>query len=242
MCNTKEVVVEFTCIPSKAPCYHRLSFICPKLLNWTVLSCTLKYFTHISFTYPSLICPLRKTTWNRIPQFLFDMQFHLSHFVTIAVPSPFFIPIQRNAHGTAKNERERADVLQQAAVSALPSDCAPTLVPALSTLPCHCFEYDQWFLFSSVSFVRRTSSRSVGCFAFSSDTDRNNSGKIELHVLVNNCCTTQRENRFVSFIEIYLWFGLSPDSIRRQQQEEASSNKVSEFMCKDYSQSEPFAG
>lgn len=91
-----------------------------------------------------------------------------------------FIPIQRNAHGTAKNERERADVLQQAAVSALPipSDCAPTLVPALSTLPCHCFEYDQWFLFSSVSFVRRTSSRSVGCFAFSSDTDRNNSGKI----------------------------------------------------------------
>lgn len=161
MCNTKEEVVEFTCIPSKAPCYHRLSFICPKLLNWTVLSCTLKYFTHISFTYPSLICPLRKTTWNRIPQFLFDMQFHLGHFVTIALPSPFFIPIQRNAHGTAKNERERADVLQQAAVSALPSDCAPTLVPALSTLPCHCFEYDQWFLFSSVSFVRRTSSRSV---------------------------------------------------------------------------------
>lgn len=161
MCNTKEEVVEFTCIPSKAPCYHRLSFICPKLLNWTVLSCTLKYFTHISFTYPSLICPLRKKTWNRIPQYVFDMQFHLGHFGTIALPSPFFIPIQRNAHGTAKNERERADVLQQAAVSALPSDCAPTLVPALSTLPCHCFEYDQWFLFSSVSFVRRTSSRSV---------------------------------------------------------------------------------
>lgn len=237
MCNTKEEVVEFTCIPSKAPCYHRLSFICPKLLNWIVLSCTLKYFTHISFTYPSLICPLRKTTWNRIPQYVFDMP--LRHYC-LAFPFLHSNPTKRTWHGEEWAREGRCF----AAGSCL---CSPI---RLCTNTSTSTEYSAMPLLRVrpvvsilIRFIRSSDFIAFGCcFAFSSDTDRNNSGKIELHVLVNNCCTTQRENRFVSFIEIYLWFGLSPDSIRRQQQEEASSNKVSEFMCKDYSQSEPFAG